>query len=200
MSAGFPQFPALRSARVHEAYGAGAASFALVACAQRSGPLLWLREGWRGETLSPAGLAAFLDPARLLVARTKTQTDTLAVAEESLRNGVISLVVIELTRPLDLREGRRLQLAAKAGQSTGLCLISEGSGSPASETRWHCTPVSAPADAGGREADSTLMRWEIIKNKSGTLGVWHARWDAATHRLDVVSPVVQRPDSAGAPD
>lgn len=184
----------LRPARVHEACGPAATGFAAVACAQSKGHLLWLREGWQAGTLDPAGLSAFCDPARVLIARTKDQTDTLAVAEEALKDGAVALVVIETTRPLDLREGRRLQLAAKAGPSTGLCLIPEGAGSPATETRWHCTPVFDPAEP----TDSTLMRWEIIKNKSGTTGAWHVRWNRAAHRLDVVSPVGERPGPAAA--
>lgn len=185
----------LRPARVHEACGPGAPGFAAVACAQSKGHLLWLRGYRQAGMLDPVGLSSICDPARVLVARTKDQSDMLAVAEEALRDGAVTLVVIEIDRPLDLREGRRLQLAANAGQATGLCLIPDGAGSPACETRWHCTPV---LDLKGR-ADSTLMQWEIIKNKSGTLGVWHVRWDAAAHRLDVVSPVAQRPGSAAAP-
>lgn len=172
-------FP-LRTTRVHEACGPGASSFAAVCCVGVNG-VLWVREAWQSDVLNPVGLSAFFDPARLLMARTKDQTDSLAVAEEALRDGALPLVVVEITRPLDLREGRRLQLAAKAGNTTGLCLIPEGMGSNAAETRWHCAPVFDPAD-------STLMRWQLIKNKSGTLGDWHVRWDAAAHRLDVVSP------------
>ena len=128
------------------------------------------------------------------MARTKGQTDALAVAEEALKDGAVALVVVEVTRPLDLREGRRLQLAARAGGTTGLCLIPDGMGSNAAETRWHAAPVFDP-----RKEDSTLMRWEIIKNKSGTLGAWNVRWDQQTHRLHVVSPVGERPGSARLP-
>ncbi|MFO7921380.1 MAG: hypothetical protein R6U99_11335 [Nioella sp.] len=176
-------FP-LRKARVHEACGAGATGFAAIMAAQITGPVLWLREGWRAEMLNPVGLAAFLDPARVLVAQVKDQTEGLAVMEEALRDGAVPLVVIELGQPLDLTPGRRLQLAAKAGRTTGLCLIPEGMGSNAAETRWRCTPV---LDAEGR-GDSTPQHWEIIKNKAGTLGAWHVRWDWAARRLDVVSP------------
>ncbi|MFE3838276.1 ImuA family protein [Pseudogemmobacter sonorensis] len=193
MSAAPP--PPLRPARVHEVCGPGAIAFAAIICAQGTGPVLWLRE--RGQTgmLAPSGLAAFCDPARLLIARTPRQTDTLAVAEEALRDGTTGLVVAETSRALNLREGRRLQLAAQAGGATGLCLIPEGMGSPAAETRWHCAPVFEA----GAAADSTPMRWEIIKNKSGTVGVWHVRWDRTAHRLDVVSPAVERPGAAAAP-
>ncbi|GKY86505.1 ImuA family protein [Sinisalibacter aestuarii] len=184
-------FP-LRKARVHEVSGPGAVSFAAVS-AVRAGQILWVREGWHGEMINPVGLAAFFDPACMLMARTRDQSESLAVAEEALKDGAVPLVVIEITRPLDLREGRRLQLAAKAGNSTGLCLIPEGMGSNAAETRWHCAPVF-DAD------DSTLMRWEIIKNKSGTLRAWHVRWNAAARCLDVVSPAGERPGSSRASD
>ena len=187
----FHHFP-LRSSRVHEVCGPGSIAFAALA-ARKLPPVLWVREAWLPEALNPLGLAPFLDPAGLLIAQAKNQADSLAVAEEALKDGAVAFVVVEITRPLDLREGRRLQLAAKAGQTTGLCLIPEGMGSNAAETRWRCAPVF---DA--TASDSTLMRWELIKNKSGTLGVWHVRWDAASHRLDVVSPVAERPGPAGA--
>lgn len=187
-------FP-LRPARMHEACGPGATSFAAMAAAQLRGELLWIREHWRPEGLNPLGLTAFLDPARLLIAQVKDQTEALAVAEEALRDGALPFVVVELGQPLGLTPGRRLQLAAKAGRSTGLCLIPEGMGSNATETRWHCAPVFDPTP----RDDSTLHRWELIKNKSGTLGAWHVRWDAAARRLGMVSPVGQRPGPAGAP-
>ncbi|MCV2867496.1 hypothetical protein OEW28_02510 [Defluviimonas sp. WL0002] len=185
----------LRNGRVHEACGPGAMGFAAAICAQGAGQILWIREAWRSETLNPTGLGLFFDPHRLLWASVTTQTDALAVAEEALKDGAILLVVIELTNALDLREGRRLQLAAKAGQTTGLCLIPEGMGSNAAETRWYCAPL-----AGDGRMDSTLMRWALIKNKSGTLGTWDVRWDHAARRLDVVSPAGERPGSAPAPD
>ena len=173
----------LRPSRVHEASGPGSMSFAAICAAQSPSHVLWLREAWKPETLNPLGLLDFFDPSRLLLARPQTQIDTLAVAEEALRDGAVPLVILEITRPLDLREGRRLQLAAKTGRTTGLCLIPENMGSNAAETRWRTAPV---ADPNGQ--DSTLMHWEIIKNKSGTLGAWNVRWDSETRRLHVVSP------------
>lgn len=176
-----PSLP-LRAGRVHEAFGPGAAGFAAIAASMAEGPVLWVREAWRPEILNPVGLAPVLDPGRVLLARPADQADALAVTEEALKDGAVPLVVLEVTRALDLREGRRLQLAAGAGRATGLCLIPEGMGSNAAETRWHCTPVF---DA----QDSTRQLWRLIKNKSGTIGAWHVRWDPQAHRLAVVSPV-----------
>jgi len=187
----FESFP-LRPGRAHEACGAGATAFACVSAAQTGGHLIWVCEGWRAERINPAGFAAILDPARLLLALARDQTDMLAVAEEALRSGAVAAVVTELGRPIDLKAGRRLQLAAEAGGAVGVCLVPEGMGSNAAETRWRCSPVFDPAD-------STLHRWELIKNKSGKSGSWHVRWDAAARRLRVVSPAGERPGSAGAP-
>ncbi len=195
MVSAFDQSFPLRPARTHEACGPGAMAFAAIAGARVARPILWIRESWRNEALTPVGLTGFFDPDRLLVAQAQSQIDALAVAEEALRDGAVALVVIELSQPIGLTPGRRLQLAAKAGRSTGLCLIPEGMGSNAAETRWHCAPLYDE-----RQADSTLMRWKLIKNKSGTLGAWDVCWSHTTHRLDVVSPVGERPGDTGAPD
>ncbi len=183
---------ALKPTRVHEVCGPEAAAFAGL-CAREG--VLWIRESWGTDLLLPQGGLTYLNPARLILARPATQIDALAVAEEALKDGVLPHVVIEITRPLNLREGRRLQLAAKEGGTMGLCIILEGMGSNAAETRWRATPVYDP-----KSEDSTLMRWELIKNKSGTLGAWYVRWDVQTDRLHVVSPVGEQSGSAHAPD
>ena len=171
-------------------------SFAAISAAPMQ-HVLWIREHWLVEGVNPVGLSPFFDPSKLLIAQVKDQTEGLAVAEEALRDGAVPLVVIELNQPLSLIAGRRLQLAAKAGKTTGLCLIPDGMGSNAAETRWHCAPVF---DAEVAASDSTLMHWQLIKNKSGTLGAWHVRWDAAARRICVVPPVGERPGSARASD
>lgn len=188
--------PPLLPARAHEATGPSAVAFAAIRCAEAGGAALWVRPGWRRELVFPDGLAALLPPERLLIAEAPREPDLLAVAEEALRDGATPFVVVEIERALSLREGRRLQLAARAGGATGLCLIPEGAGSNAAETRWRCTPVFDPAPG----ADSTLMRWEIIKNRSGTLRAWHVRWNGKAHRLDVVSPAPLGPGAEAAPD
>ncbi|SLN70669.1 hypothetical protein AQS8620_03357 [Aquimixticola soesokkakensis] len=184
--------PFLRSTRVHEVCGPAAFAFAALCAGKQA---FWIREAWLADIVLPQGMEAYGAPSGILLARPASQIDALAVAEEALKDGAAPFVILEITRPLDLREGRRLQLAAKAGGTTGLCIIPEGMGSNAAETRWRATPVFDP----DRE-DSTLMRWESIKNKSGTLGVWYVRWDPQTHHLHVVPPVGLQPGSAGLPE
>ncbi|WP_282182894.1 ImuA family protein [Aliiroseovarius marinus] len=181
---GPPHYPPAKT-RTHEVYGPGAPVFAFALAARLGGPCLWVRGGWDAAQINPNGFAPFIDPADFALCHTKDQMQSLAVAEEALRDGAVPLVVMALHKPLGLTEGRRLQLAARDGKSTGLALISEGMGSNASETRWHCAPVFDP-EYGGE--DSTLHRWELKKNKSGTLGVWYVRWDRASRRVVVVPP------------
>jgi len=177
---GVPFYP-LRGGRTHEVCGPGGYAFAFALAAQLDGPCMWVREQWDTSQINPNGFADFVAPSKFTLCNTKDQTQTLAVAEEALRAGVVSLVVTALNKPLGLTEGRRLQLAAREGKSTGLAIIPDGMGSNAAETRWRCAPVFDPID-------STLQKWELIKNKSGTLGIWHVRWKPTSRRLIVVSP------------
>lgn len=172
-------FP-LKFGRVHEVCGPSAVFFAAVQAAKARGEVFWVREKWRSQQLNPLGVIDVLNPENLIIASTKDQTETLAVAEDVLRSGAASVVVMELSAQLDLTAGRRLQLAAKTGNALGLTLIPEGMGSNAAETRWHCCAVFDPEG-------STLQRWEIKKNKAGTLGVWNVRWSASSRRINVVS-------------
>ncbi len=180
MSNDLPTAFPIKRGRVHEAQGPGALSFAAIAAGFADGEALWCQESWRSEQLNPQGLRCFADPDRVLLAKAQDQTELLAIAEETLRDGAVSLVIMELSKPLNLTAGRRLQLAAKTGRSTGLCLIAEGAGSSAAETRWHCQPTFDTQDWTGH-------RWSLIKNKSGILGAWYVRWDWAARRLRVVS-------------
>jgi protein ImuA len=174
-------FP-LRGHRTHEVCGPSAITFAAACFAGATGTVLWVSESWRQDALNPVGLSDFRDPGQLLTARCKTQTDVLAVAEESLRDGALGLVVAEITQPIGLIEGRRLQLAATAGKTLGLLIVPEGMGSNAAETRWRCAPHFDAQDA-------TLMRWSLIKNKRGSLAGWMVRWDIASRCIRMISKV-----------
>ena len=175
-------FP-LKPARAHEVCGASALAFAAIAAGQARGTVAWLCESWMPAP-NPEGLAPFCDPRKLLLTRAPSPADLRAGLEEALRSGALGLVVAEISRPLSLTEGRRLQLAAEAGRTPGLLVIPEGGGSNAAETRWRCEPVF---DA----RDSTRWRWSLIKNKSGTLSDWIVQWDAQARRVSVVSEAAE---------
>ncbi|TYC49511.1 hypothetical protein FMN50_25405 [Rhodobacterales bacterium] len=193
MSLPFSSVYPLKSARAHEVCGDAGLVFAAIGAGLAKGPVVWISEP-RLPTVNPEGLAPYCDPGKLLITRAEGQLNVLASAETALRSGAAGLVVAEVGSAIGLTEGRRLQLAAEAGRTTALLVIPEGAGSNAAETRWRCSGVPAPAGSataspGPRQNshDSTLWRWSLIKNKIGTLSEWVVRWDAASHRVIVVS-------------
>ncbi|MDT8345822.1 MAG: hypothetical protein RQ752_15455, partial [Thermohalobaculum sp.] len=94
---------------------------------------------------------------------------------------------------LSLTAGRRLQLAAEAGGTTGLMLIRAGQGSNAAETRWHATPQP------GATPHSTLHCWSLKKNKKGTVGDWTLHWDGTSAAFDLVPAAGERNRAAQPP-
>ena len=170
----------LTSCRVHEAQGGGRRSFALLQAARHAGPLIWVLSAYAPHLPMLRGLPEGVG-RRLHIVRAKTATDLLWAVEEALRSLPVGLVIAEPEKPLSLTAGRRLQLAAEAGKTTGLMLIREGQGSNAAETRWNCAPL-----ASGKR-DSTPHRWGLIKNKRGTLKTWTVHWNGATAAFNLVS-------------
>ncbi|MEO0822748.1 MAG: hypothetical protein AAF074_20265 [Pseudomonadota bacterium] len=200
-----PDVSALAAGRMHEAAGPGRRVFALALAGQLAeadpGPasctVLWIVDARRSEGFCPAGLAALIDPARLVLARPTGLIAALQVAEEALRSGAVPFVVADLEEAPDLTQSRRLQLAAGTGGGRGLCLVPEGRlRSNAAETRWHCAPIPQPrqAEAGQRAQHGAPQHWELVKNKRGPLGAW----DVAVGRLrppDAPLPARPRMDS-----
>ncbi|WP_136683905.1 hypothetical protein [Falsirhodobacter xinxiangensis] len=157
----------LRPARAHEAQGQGRLAFALWQ-AWRYPAVIWVLAE-QDPQLPLAASATFVRAKGL---------DILWAAEEALRRLPGALVIATPEKPLTLTAGRRLQLAAESGTTTGLLLIEDGAGSPAVETRWHCDPLAG---------ESTLHRWSRIKNKKGPTGSWTLDWDGSSAAFDMVS-------------
>lgn len=179
----------LRPRRVHEAEGRGRRAFALFQAARHPGPLVWIAPAHIPELPMLRGLPRGVGE-RLHLFRPSNETDLLWCVEEALRTAPLSLVIAEPQQPLSLTAGRRLQLAAEAGRTTGLMLIREGAGSNATETRWNCAPVASMA------VDSTLHRWTLNKNKRGTIGIWTLNWNGTSAAVHMVSEARQRHEPA----
>jgi protein ImuA len=182
----------LMAARVHEAEGRDRRAFALFHAARTPGPLVWVIPAHIPELPLLSGLPRGVSE-RLHLFRPTSETDLLWVVEEALRAAPIGLVIAEPQRILSLTAGRRLQLAAEAGQTRGLMLIHEDMGSNATETRWACEPAAGPA------RDSTLHHWSLKKNKKGTLGTWVLNWNGASSAFDLVSKAGERCEPAPPP-
>lgn len=174
--------------RVHEAAGPGRRSFGLFQAARHAGPVVWIAPAHLPEGLLPAGLPQGL-AERLYLLRPEGEIDLLWSVEECLRAAPVALVVAEPQKPLSLTAGRRLQLAAETGRTTGLMLLCD-EGSNAAETRWTCAPAASP------DADSTLHHWFLNKNKKGTTGNWTVNWDGASAAFDLVSTAGKRDQPA----
>lgn len=191
-----PSVPAdpfdLHPRRVHEAEGRGRRAFALFQAARHPGPLVWIAPAHIPELPMLRGLPRGVGE-RLHLLRPQSEADLLWCVEEALRAAPIALVIAEPEKPLSLTAGRRLQLAAEAGRTTGLMLIRQDAGSNATETRWLCEPRPATA------ADSTLHHWSLNKNKKGTINDWVVDWNGATAAVHMVSQARQRLEPAVAP-
>ena len=175
----------LQHKRVHEAEGRGRRIFAWFQAARHSGPLVWIVPAHAPEMPMLRGLPRGVGE-RLHLLRPASETDLLWCVEETLRAAPIALVIAEPSQPLSLTVGRRFQLAAEAGHTTGLMLIQTDAGSNATESRWTCEPQASP------EADSTLQHWLLKKNKKGTLGDWVVNWNGATTAFHMVCAAGER--------
>ncbi|WP_134682032.1 ImuA family protein [Paracoccus ravus] len=160
---------ALAPARVHEAAGPGRSAFALFQTARHPGPLFWVLPQHEVSRPLPQGLPEGV-AERLHLVETRSETELLWATEEALRSPASGFVIAEPGKALNLTAGRRLQLAAEAGRTTGLLLIREGHGCNAAETRWQCVPLPGPAD-------SARQHWRLTKDKSGTIGALTVDWD-----------------------
>jgi len=175
--------------RVHEAEGRGRRAFALFHAARHPGALVWILPSHAPEMPMLRGLPQGVGE-RLHLLRPVGETDLLWCIEEALRATPVSLVIAEPEKPLSLTAGRRFQLAAEAGRTTGLMLIRQDAGSNAAETRWKCDPLATTV------ADSTLHRWALIKNKRGTLESWILNWNGTSSAFHMVSEARKRHESA----
>ena len=141
--------------RVHECAGRARRSFALMLAAQLSGPILWITPQYETQRPNPDGIRPFLDPARLLFATPQRPVDSLWSMEETLRSGVVPLVVADLNDYPALTPVRRLHLAAETGAKysakappLGVLLTPDKGGAAGVETRWLLQPDSTEEQPG----------------------------------------------------
>ncbi|MCY4167436.1 MAG: hypothetical protein OXE82_04075 [Rhodobacter sp.] len=157
----------LTKGRIHEVQGDSADCFALAVAASLRGPVIWIGSAPDIASLNPSAVRDFMDPLRLTVIEAVSRQECLWSGEQALRAQGIACVVIELAHGTDLKESRRLQLAAEENGALGLVMISEHARTSAAETRWRCDP-----SADGEVA----WDWECTKNRKGELGAWRVKW------------------------
>jgi protein ImuA len=159
-------------------------------------PLLWCRlsrsvKEW--GRLYGHGLFAFgLPRERFLTLSVKKPASLLWTVEEALRSGTLSAVVAEVdSRALDLTLTRRLSLAAEAGSTPALLVLSHSIiGATAALSRWQvkaCASTPPPLDAHA----PGVPAWNIAleRCRGGRPGEWSVEWSHATHRFSLVASV-----------
>lgn len=143
------------------------------------GPVLWIRQAWRGVHLHPEGIAPLFNPGRLLLVDAARDADLLWVSEEALRSGTVPLVVAELAGPLALTPVRRLHLAAETGAGKAaepplaLLLVPGEGGCQGVETRWAMAPTPGWATEGPASWHLSRLRsrldppreWRLVRDR-----------------------------------
>lgn len=140
------------------------------------------------------GLDRFgLDPARLVVVRSRCPMETLWVFEEALRCRALAAVLAEIRghpRQLDLTASRRLALRTHESGVMGLLLRQASAAEPsAATTRWHVAPRPAAifddfATGIGRPA----WRLSLERNRNGRTGIFDLEWNHGSRAFAVAEP------------
>ncbi len=157
----------LAKGRVHEATGDSSDMFAILTASRLSGPIIWIGLTRNIGSLAPTALQDFIDPARVILTEGISRSEVLWAAEQALRATCAECVVVEMSSGPNLRESRRLQIAAEEGGGVGIILIHGRAHTSACETRWQCNASNAGENS---------WVWALTKNRKGELGAWQARW------------------------
>lgn len=189
----------IRSETTRDSVAAAGFAIALLARLAKSDhrPFLLVSEtGALDEAGHPygPGLDRFgLDPARLVMVRSRRPAESLWVFEEALRCRALAAVLAEIRghpRQLDLTASRRLALRAHESGVMGLLLRQAGVAEPgAAATRWHVTPRPATIlddfTAGiGRPA------WHLVleRNRNGPIGIFDLEWNHGSRAFALAEP------------
>jgi protein ImuA len=127
-----------------------------------------------------------LDPARLILVETRTETQALWAMEEAVRSAVPAAVggAIET---LDLKTSQRLQLAAgEAGLPLVLLRPAQAREASAAATRWRIGAAEAARDRFGL---LVRTRWhaQLERCRNGRPGEWLVEFDHAASRFSLAA-------------
>jgi protein ImuA len=187
--------------------GAAAVGFALLlAYALGAGrPVLWLVQDMTlrevGAPYGPGLAALGCDPAAITLVRAASVKDQLWAAEQALRSGIPSAVVIEVWGQPKLLDGvalRRLSLAAKERGVTGLVVVLGAAGHLSAATRFQVAAGSSPEEPGnvpGRPSFSV----SLLRNRLGRTGRWPLVFNPDMQAFHAAGGSAYGPESANDP-
>ena len=177
----------------------------LVAPGTDGRPLLWCRlarMGMEAGGLYGPGLNAIgLPAARIVTVALRRQQALLWTADEALKSGALSGVILDLDpAKCTVTATRRLQLAAQAGRTPAIIVVAAPVRAQASlsaaRSRWAVASLpSLPSRLDERAPGRPAFRVELRRCRRGKPGLFTVEWDHATHRFSLVAAV-----SGGAAD
>lgn len=181
-----------------------AMGWALSEASQRHGAVLWVtsqllvRE--QGMPYGPGLRTLGLDPARLVLVRTRDQRDSFWAIEEGIKSGAFAAVIGEVNG-MDLASSRRLSLAAQAYHGCCLLLVrSTAEPQSVAYSRWRINAEeSLPAQLQPAAPGKARLKASLVKHRGG-MRPSHSllEWQDATHRFHMVTQVADRPLVPGA--
>lgn len=129
-----------------------------------------------------------LDPARLILVQTESETEALWATEEAVRAQGPAAVASALGGKLDLKASQRLLHAARDARLPLLLLRPGGESVPTAATRWR---IGAAPGAGDRFGMLSGWRWHaaLDRCRNGRPGDWVLELDHATHRFGLAAAV-----------
>lgn len=148
-------------------------------------PILWARQDFVDAEmgrLHAAGLNELgLDPARLLLVRSRDPEGVLRAGAEGARCPALGAVLIEPwgeAKPFDLTASRRLSLAAEgAGVTVLLLRVAAREAPSAARTRWRVASLASCALAANAPG-APAFRVSLLRQRGGAAErEWRVEWD-----------------------
>ncbi|MBV8186662.1 MAG: hypothetical protein JOY64_17930 [Alphaproteobacteria bacterium] len=163
------------------------------AATRPGGTLLWCRRPFGTFDAPPyaPALAAWFDPALLMLVTVRRDEDLFWAMEEGLRCPGVAAVLGE-TRAADPTAGRRLSLAAEKSGVPALLLRSQPSQAQGiCTTRWRLASAASHSTPGLGDVGRPRWRLKLLRNRFGTpsaeeIPTWIVEWNDETHCLSVV--------------
>ena len=143
--------------------------------------LMAATRAWFSEHGRPYGPG--LSGTALILTPVSTAAEALWTLEQALRSGAVSLA-LGAVDGATLAQTRRLDFAAKEGDSIGLMLPRHEGGLSAARRRWRITGALSTADVEDPRAPGRArLMAEMTRGRGQRPGVWMLEQDDETHRL-----------------